>query len=152
MPWKQINHSGNWWFACFCKRVNIGKENFDIVTLPFFWSEALFIDVQKKPFLFVELKLPLSEVEKKALAYRSMFLGILLECTVMQKHHMNKTNLSFSGFYMNHFYFWSWKIHFFTWLNSKHKLPSLQLLSDSFSKELDKHIFFTIESACFLCS
>lgn len=43
------------------------------------------------------------------------------------------------------------KYMFFTWLNSKHKLPSLQLLSDSFLKELDKHVFFTTKSACFLC-
>lgn len=47
MPLKQINHSDNWRFARFWKRVNIGKENFDIVICLFLiWSSFHWISVE----------------------------------------------------------------------------------------------------------
>lgn len=46
VPLKQVNHGDNQRFASFRKRVNIGKENFDIVTLFLIWSSFHWISVE----------------------------------------------------------------------------------------------------------
>lgn len=68
---------------------------------------------------------------------------------------MNKINLSFIAFHMNNFCFWSSKAYkFFIWLDSKHKLLSLQLLW-KFFKEIGqasfphyKKFFFSVFLVC----
>lgn len=47
---RQMNHSDSCWFACFCKSVNVGKENFDIVMLLFFWSKTFFHCISVEAF------------------------------------------------------------------------------------------------------
>lgn len=149
-----MNCSDSCWFACFCKRVGIGKENFDILILPFFLIWNFFpLNFSRSLSYLWRWNGFCSEVEKKALSYRPIFLGIVFEHGYEKKHHNNKINLSFIAFHMNNFCFWSSKAYkFFTWLDSKHKFLALQLFSESFSKKLDRHLFLTIKSASFLCS
>lgn len=86
--------SDNYLFAHFCNSVNIGKENFGIVTLWLFWSRAL-LWISVEAFLceveMTQRKDHYSEVEKNVTK-----VLVLFECTVIRQYYVPKMKLPFS--------------------------------------------------------